>query len=131
MRDPLIFAFLQAPTEVYAAWTVAIIAIATIIFHAGYTWQTLAWLKENAATKADLALLRSERMADFDARFEKLAVRKQDLDVLRAQHTTEMEDKLIAALAGKVSIAWHKDSVARIEDRQDKLEKRVDNLEQR
>ena len=44
MRDPLIFAFLQAPTEVYAAWTVAIIAIATIIFHAGYTWQTLAWL---------------------------------------------------------------------------------------
>ena len=49
-------------TNLTPEWVVATLAVLGIVFHAGYTWQMLSWLRENAATKSDMAIMRSESL---------------------------------------------------------------------
>lgn len=75
---------MQAPASTtiteLAAVVVGVVAVASIIFHAGFSWSTLAYLKANSATKSDIALIRADLSAELLATARKDFVLKESCD---------------------------------------------------
>ncbi len=48
-------------------WVIAGLALCGMLYHIGYTSRDLSWLKENAATKADLEIIRMSQGVKDDS----------------------------------------------------------------
>jgi len=142
----MIFAALQSSSPISLEVGSAILVVITfagVLWRGGQITESLRYLKDNAAMKSDivqlraenvagLQQLRTERLENFEELFRRFtAVRRSELDLAQAKHAADMEEKWTEALAGKVSIPWHKDAIARLDKRVDGIEGRVDRLEQR
>lgn len=79
-------------------WVVALVAIGGILFHIGYSWNTLNYLKENAATKTDLKLLETRFVVKDDCDTEHDNTR-DEIAALRVQQAHQLG--MIRALENK------------------------------
>ena len=75
---------MQMSAEMITATAEGIVALGFlggVVFHAGYVYSSLNWLKENAATKADLEVLRGRAREDIDGRLKDYGGPQNKVDV--------------------------------------------------
>lgn len=134
----LLLAVLQTPDSTFisawAALVVAVIAIGTVVFQSGKLSDRLDWIVDwidkKAATRDDIALLRAQRIEDFQNMLKEWpgSSRKVDKDVYEVRHR-EVQDALDNKVDRPACDTRHTETVARLENEQKHLDRRVTKLE--